>query len=101
MEIRERLIWFSIGVGVGMSTAWLFSPRSGEANRDLIRQKAKDAKGYVEDKIQEGKDSVGEVAQKTKDTVSEAWTAARESAGKSKEESAMRGKNGSETATAG
>ncbi len=66
-------------------------PRSGEANRDLIRQKAKDAKGYVEDKIQEGKDSVGEVAQKTKDTVSEAWTAARESAGKSKEESSDAG----------
>jgi gas vesicle protein len=67
---------FLLGLGVGLGLSFLFSPRSGEENRQLIAEKAKEgvdyaalAIGELKDQAQAHLDNAQGAAQDLKDRV--------------------------------
>lgn len=67
---------FLLGIGVGIGVSLLFTPRSGEENRQLIAEKTRDgvdratlAIGELKDQVQAGLDNAGDAAQDLKQRV--------------------------------
>lgn len=67
---------FLLGIGVGIGVSMLFTPRSGEENRRLIADKAREgmdratlAVGELKDQMQAGLDNAGDAAQDLKERV--------------------------------
>jgi len=67
---------FLLGIGVGIGVSLLFTPRSGEENRQLIADKAREgmdratlAVGELKDQVQAGLDNAGDAAQDLKERV--------------------------------
>jgi gas vesicle protein len=80
-EIEERMMnctgkralpFFLTGFGTGVALALLFAPRSGEATRRLIGQKAKEGEGYLKNKGAAARDYVVSSGTEARNRVREA-----------------------------
>jgi len=66
---RDFVVGMLVGSAIGAAVALLYAPQSGDATRDLIKQKAGDAK-----------DKAGEIASTAKDKAAEMASTAKEKA---------------------
>lgn len=52
---------FCMGLGIGVAAAFLFAPKSGEASRQYIRNKADEGADYLKRQAQQVADSTADV----------------------------------------
>ena len=72
--MRERFLWFLVGIGLGTLAGVLYAPQSGDETREAIRSKA-----------QEGRDFMAERAQRAREQANEWVDRGREVMGEQKE----------------
>jgi gas vesicle protein len=88
---RDFVVGMLVGSAIGAAVALLYAPQAGDATRDLIKQKAGEAKDKAGDMASTAKDKASELASTAKDkastvagtissTVAEKTTAVRDSA---------------------
>lgn len=65
----NRLSYFFLGLGVGVAVGLLFAPQSGEETRDLLKNKADDAKDRLRRKGQDLRETAEEAIARGRDTL--------------------------------
>jgi gas vesicle protein len=55
---------FCMGLGIGVAAAFLFTPKSGQASRQYIRNKADEGADYLKRQAQQVADSTADVLDK-------------------------------------
>jgi gas vesicle protein len=80
-EKRDFVLGMLVGSAIGAAVALLYAPQPGDMTRDLIKQKAGEAKDRAEELATTAKDKASTVAGTISSTVSEKTAAARDSAG--------------------
>jgi hypothetical protein len=53
--MSKDLLYFSVGLGVGLATAVLATPHAGVTTRKLLRSRATDIRTTVADKVRRGR----------------------------------------------
>jgi gas vesicle protein len=59
MDKRNQIIFFFLGIAVGMIAALLTSPYSGEETRQYLRERVDEGREGVEQALERGKEFVG------------------------------------------
>lgn len=57
----KTLKWFALGLGTGAAVAILYAPKAGTEMREMLRDKADDARRYVAGTIREEHYTIGDV----------------------------------------
>jgi gas vesicle protein len=68
--MADRLSYFMLGLGIGVTVGVLFAPQSGEETRGLIKTKADEGKDYLKRRGAELKDQAGTLVDKGRELVS-------------------------------
>jgi gas vesicle protein len=65
----NRLSYFFLGLGMGVAVGLLFAPQSGEETRDLLKNKADDAKDKLRRKGQEIRETAEEALSRSRESI--------------------------------
>lgn len=65
----NRLPYFFLGLGVGVAVGLLFAPQSGEETRDILKNKADDAKDRLRRRGQEFRESAEDAISRGRETI--------------------------------
>ena len=79
-EKRDFVVGMLVGSAIGAAVALLYAPQPGDATRDLIKQKAGDAKDRAGELASAAKEKAGTMAGTISSTVSEKANTVRDSA---------------------
>jgi len=79
-EKRDFVVGMLVGSAIGAAVALLYAPQPGDATRDLIKQKAGDAKDRAGELASAAKEKAGTMAGTISSTVSEKASTVRDSA---------------------
>ncbi len=84
-NVGSKVSFFLVGLGIGALVGILFAPKSGEATREYLSQKADEGRDYAQRKARELRERAEDlverskqVASRQKDTLSAAVDAGRE-----------------------
>jgi gas vesicle protein len=65
----NRLSYFFLGLGVGVAVGLLFAPQSGEETRDILKNKADDAKDRLRKKSHEFRENAEDALSRGREAV--------------------------------
>ncbi len=68
--MADKISYFVLGLGVGLTAGVLFAPKSGQETRGLLKTKAGEGKDYLKRRGSELKESAGEIIDKGREMVS-------------------------------
>jgi gas vesicle protein len=62
------LKWFGVGLGLGAAVAVLYTPRAGAETREMLRDKADQARRYVAGRIGKERYTIGDVINEARES---------------------------------
>ena len=71
MDNDNRLSYFFLGLGMGVAAGMLFAPKSGEATREFLRQKADDSAEFMKRRGEGLRESASEYVEKGRTALSQ------------------------------
>jgi gas vesicle protein len=69
MEDSNKLPYFFLGLGIGVTAGLLFAPKSGEETRGFLKSKATESTDYLRKRTEDIQSSAADLVERSKEAV--------------------------------
>ena len=69
MEDSNKLPYFFLGLGIGVTAGLLFAPKSGEETRGFLKSKAAESTDYLRKRTEDIQNSAADLVERSKEAV--------------------------------